>query len=239
MATISPLKAQERTRARRPRQAEQQAEQQAVEFLENQYYQVLRHVEIKQRGDNFPTFQYDYPGRHILYRHVNDHVLRNRPIDYLEFGVFQGDSMRQWTSINTREESRFFGFDSFEGLPTDWEDGGRKKGDFTVHGNIPDIKDPRVSFHKGWFNQTLLPFLDTFTPRNQLVLHLDADLYSSTLYVLMHVHRILKNGTVLVFDDFGPRDDFAALHHYAKAMSRNWTILAARQDFIKLAAVLH
>ena len=37
---------------------------------------------------------------------------------------------------------------------------------------------------KGWFNETLRPFLRDFTPRSRLMIHNDGDLFSSTLYTL-------------------------------------------------------
>ncbi len=41
-------------------------------------------------------------------------------IDYLEFGVFRGETLRAWSRLNSNPGSRLFGFDSFEGLPEDW-----------------------------------------------------------------------------------------------------------------------
>jgi len=207
------------------------------------YRELVFKREIDARRGDWPVFDYEYARRDVLYRHVNDTILKNRPIDYLEFGVFFGDSFRQWMQINTRPESRFVGFDSFEGLPEDWEAGNRKKGEFNRNGNIPVITDPRGSFVKGWFNQTLEPFLaanaGTFGQGRQLVLHMDADLYSSTLYVLTTLNRIIRRGTVLVFDDFQARDDFAALHEFTRAAGWNWRILGARKGLGKLAAVLY
>ena len=59
--------------------------------------------------------------------------------------------------LNTREQSRFFGFDSFEGLPEDWGDVPR--GMFAVEGRAPHIDDARVQFVQGLFQETLYGFL--------------------------------------------------------------------------------
>ena len=81
------------------------------------------------------------------------------PILFLEFGVFEGNSIRRWAKLNSHPESRFVGFDSFEGLPTKWRQ--RPAGHFSTGGQPPDIDDPRVSFVKGWFHDTVPGFLDT------------------------------------------------------------------------------
>ncbi len=206
---------------------------------EGGYFSHLMARSMAEQGRNFPVLHYDYPERHKLYGYVNNDVLHNRPIDYLEFGVYQGDSLRQWLGLNPHPKSRFYGFDSFEGLPEDWLSGHKSKGAFTCQGEMPAIDDPRATLVKGWFNQTLEPFLADFTVQNQMVVHLDADLFSSTLYVLMTLNRVIPKGTVFVFDDFNPRDDFAAFHYFLRACGRKWRILAARQGFGKLAAVVY
>lgn len=104
-----------------------------------------------------------FPDREALHRHVND-LAPGAPVDYLEFGVFQGDSIRLWSQMNTNPESRFIGFDSFEGLPVAWGNS-MKAGSFSTSGVVPEIADPRVSFQRGWFNDTLPQFLATFCPR--------------------------------------------------------------------------
>jgi hypothetical protein len=209
-----------------------------LQELEDGYFGLLKQRELLRRRTRYPVFDYEYKDRRVLYEHVNGQVLKNRPIDYLEFGVASGNSMRQWLQINDREDSRFYGFDSFQGLPEDWRVGQKSQGDFATGGIPPDIQDPRLTFVPGWFNQTLRPFLQDFAPRSQLVLHMDADLYSSTLYVLTTLDPVLPKGTVLVMDDFNAVDDFAALHHYCRAFSREWIVLAARRDHGKLALAL-
>lgn len=210
-----------------------------VTAWEDGYYQALFQTTVPEKLHGARRMRYEYKDRRLLYAYAHDKcVPPDTPIDFLEFGVFQGQSMRAWLDINKHPDSRFFGFDSFEGLPEDWENGGRKKGDFTCDGKTPDIDDPRVSFHKGWFNQSLPVFLETFKPKNKIVVHMDADLFTSSLYVLMQIDRFLPRGTLVAFDDFGPKDDFAALQTYSRCCGRSWHVVAFRDDVGKIAVVL-
>ncbi|WP_271201443.1 hypothetical protein [Methylopila turkensis] len=110
----------------------------------------------------------------------------DQQINVLEFGVRQGRSMRYWSEHFKNPDTRFVGFDSFIGLPEDWTEN-LKTGSFSTRGKAPDIDDPRISYEIGWF-QNMLP--GAIARRQQqlagspLFVHLDADLYSATLYVL-------------------------------------------------------
>lgn len=166
--------------------------------------------------------------RFRLYDHVQAETIGSSPIDYLEFGVFRGESIRYWAGLNQSAESRFYGFDTFEGLPETWSShfGSTTKGAFNAGGQLPDINDPRVSFVKGLFQDTLPSFLESFEPRNRLVIHLDADLYSSTLYVLCSLDHLLHSGTVIIFDEFASLlHEFRALQDYAQAYRRQYRLL--------------
>ena len=206
-----------------------------VALWEKGYYAFLRQSVLQEHPETFPQFQYNYSKRVVLYAWVSANVLGEGPIDFLEFGVFQGDSFLRWLALNKNPESRFFGFDTFSGLPERWEAGRHDKGTFDAQGKLPPTDDPRARFIPGLFQQTLPPFAASFTPRGRLVLHLDADLYSSTLFVLMTMNRHILPGTVLIFDEFIAEDEFAAFHHFCKACLRRWRILAARADLHKIA----
>lgn len=127
------------------------------------------------------------------------------PLLYLEFGVFKGKSIRYWSSILHDSDSRLIGFDSFEGLPETFDDRlGYTAGAFDVQGQLPEIDDPRVSFEKGWFSDTLQLFQ---VPQHRaLVIALDADLYSSTILVLRALEEHIVPGVVIYFDDFSQVD---------------------------------
>jgi hypothetical protein len=159
-----------------------------------------------------------FADRPALHRHVND--MQPGPVEYLEFGVYQGESLFMWSGLNGHPESRFVGFDSFEGLPEDWHPG-CLAGRFNVDGKIPIITDPRVAFRKGWFNDTLEPFLVDFQPRARLIVHIDCDLYSSTLFVLTKLDALAVPGTVVIFDElFSALHEFRAMRDYCSAFKR-------------------
>lgn len=128
-------------------------------------------------------------------------VTGTRPL-YLEFGVYQGRSLRWWSQNLTAPEAHLVGFDSFEGLPEDWRPG-LGTGHFAT-GKPPEIPDSRVSFRVGWFDETV----PTFVPpeHDQLIINVDSDLYSSAVTVLTWAEPHLKPGTLLYFDEFPDRD---------------------------------
>lgn len=126
--------------------------------------------------------------------------VRDKRVLYLEFGVFQGESMRYWSRVLKHSQANLHGFDSFEGLPEDFDiDGPYNKGTFNVESKIPTIDDSRVKFFKGWFDQTLPHY--TIPENDVLVLMMDADLYSSTIYVLHYFRDIIKPGAFIFFDE--------------------------------------
>jgi len=174
-----------------------------------------------------------FQDRYKLYDYLNGEILKNCKIDFLEFGVFKGESIRYWSSINTHEESGFYGFDTFTGLPAAWERFADKldKKHFDVQGQIPDIKDQRVKFIKGLFQHTLADFLKTQPLRSRLVIHCDADLYSATLYVLTKCNDIIVPGTIIIFDEFSTViDEFRALEDYCSAYMRTYSVLGATKS---------
>lgn len=193
------------------------------------------------RKEHVPAGTPAFEERTEMYDHVHAQLVgENTPIDYLEFGVFRGDSIRHWSSLNKHEDSRFVGFDSFEGLPEDWKrfDGQMVKAHFDVGGNLPDIVDPRVSFVAGWFQHTVDDFLTDFQPRSQLVVHVDSDLYSSALYVLTRLDSLLVPGTIVVFDEFSSvLNEFAALGDYCAAYQREYEVLASAWHYFGHLAI--
>jgi hypothetical protein len=116
---------------------------------------------------------------------------------YLEFGVAEGAAMSYWARALKHPNSVLRGFDSFEGLP---ESGGPwTRGQFSTGGSVPEIGDPRVGFVKGWFSQTLPVY--QVPAHETLIINMDADLYSSTIYVLRYLRPHFRTGSFIYFDD--------------------------------------
>jgi hypothetical protein len=178
--------------------------------------------------------------REQLYDHLLATELHGAPIDYLEFGVYKGESLAYWCGHNLHADSRFFGFDTFTGLPENWRkfSGDMPKNAFDLRGALPQINDPRVHFVKGLFQDTLDGFLAGFEPRSHLVLHNDSDLYSATLYVLTRCHNLLKPGVIIIFDEFSSvLNEFRALDDYCSAYCRKYDVLGATEAYFAQVAI--
>lgn len=152
-------------------------------------------------------------------------------IRFLEFGTYQGRSIRWWLKLNQDPRSRFVGFDSFIGLPEAWE--GRPQGHFSTAAQVPSIEDQRCSFRKGWFYETLPDFLAQYDGCDELqVFHLDADLFSSTLYVLNHIGPLLKPGDYIIFDEFHIwMDEFRAFILFQKVFPVEYKVVSRSPDW--------
>lgn len=173
--------------------------------------------------------------RTALYRHLLETHGLGGAIDYLEFGVAAGASFRWWLENNTHPDSRFYGFDTFTGLPEDFG-GGITAGTFSTGGNVPDVSDSRAAFIPGLFQDTLGPFLDEHDLRRRLVVHADADLYSSTLFVLTQLHSRLKPNDIIVFDEFGvPTHEFRAFTDFVASYRLRYTVLGAVNNYLQTA----
>lgn len=127
---------------------------------------------------------------------------------WLEFGVASGSSL---IYIANRSSHHVVGFDSFEGLPANWNPF-FARGAFTLGGSPPKIPE-NVSLVKGLFDDTLPRFLAREPTRGVSFLHIDSDLYESAVSILGQLKGRLRNGTVIVFDEFcqaTPRDEALA-----------------------------
>ncbi len=183
--------------------------------------------------NDFYVFKRVYNDRLKLFEHVIE-TEKLKAFDYLEFGVSTGHSFKWWVKRIKDPGARFFGFDTFTGLPEDW--GPYKKGDMSSGNAFPDVnKDPRASFIQGLFQQTLPGFLNKTDLKNRMVVHIDADLYSSTLFVLTSIHPFLKSGDIILFDEFNvPVHEFKAWSDYVESYYVKYEVLGAVNNFLQV-----
>ena len=148
----------------------------------------------------------------------------DEPIEYLEFGVFEGYSIKWWLSRVGHRDALFFGCDSFEGLPEAWADVG--EGHFDTGGQPPAPELERCAYIKGYFQCTVPGFVRNVLSDRRHVIHLDADLYSSTLLVLTQLGPYLRPNDVLIFDEFlAWNDEFRALQNFLAALPLEYRVL--------------
>lgn len=185
--------------------------------------------------NDFYTFTRDHKRREDLHAHVIERLgLADVPLDYVEFGVFDGRSFRWWMAHARHTDSRFHGFDTFEGLPEAW--GGYAQGEMSSP--APKLDDARGQLYKGLFQDTLPPFLaqKPFRDRTRKVIHLDADLYSSTLMALTSLAPHLRTGDVLLFDEFNvPDHEFRAFTDFQEAYRVRTEMLGAVNNYYQVA----
>jgi hypothetical protein len=174
------------------------APQRLIDSLNNLTSYLELGQQIRRRHFGRPSH---YPTREALFDSTMTR-LRSQRLLYLEFGVFEGETIRRWTRGVAHPEARFHGFDSFEGLPATWN-AAYPKGLFSTGGVPPTIDDPRVEFFNGWFSDTLPGY--TAPEHDVLFVDMDADLYSSTVTVLNHIEDLLTVGSYIYFDEYNDR----------------------------------
>ncbi|CAE8624314.1 unnamed protein product [Polarella glacialis] len=112
----------------------------------------------------------------------------------------QGRSQTPEVSLNLH------GFDSFFGLPEAWQPE-YGQGHFSFAGVAPSLIRKNIKLIPGWYNATVEAFLIGLraSPTDfwANLVHIDCDLYSSTVQVLLPLQRegLLRKGTILVFDE--------------------------------------
>jgi hypothetical protein len=154
-------------------------------------------------------------------------LLDTRQPLYLEFGVWEGWSLRWWLDHLDAPGATFVGFDSFEGLREQWRPD-YPPGTFDVDGSPPPIHDPRVSFEVGYFEKTLAAF--EMPEHDRLLVNIDCTLYSSTACVLEWLEPHLREGDLVYFDELPEYDHElrALLEHDERTHLRLMPISQAR-----------
>ncbi|MGE5497240.1 MAG: class I SAM-dependent methyltransferase, partial [Syntrophothermus sp.] len=177
----------------------------------------------------------DYNNRYKLYEFMLKKENLDGDINYIEFGVAQGHSFKWWMQNNKNPQAHFYGFDTFTGLPEDWNFL-FKKGSMSDSGKIPEVVDSRGELFPGLFQDTLPGFLSKLDNTKRNIIHLDADLYTSTLYVLTTMAPFIKKNDILMFDEFFvPTHEFKAFTEFVSAFYLKYEVIGAINNFLQTA----
>ena len=157
-------------------------------------------------NETFEHFKNDLK-RSVLFtdiREIRKYAIKNALLNdknleffYLEFGTYRGASCNMFSQY----VKKFYTFDSFEGLSTDWAGKFDKpKGSYTSNKKLPKLNS-NVEPVIGWVEDTLDVFLDTHKPKINFI-HFDMDIYEPTKFTLLKVKPYLLKNAILIFDDF-------------------------------------
>ncbi len=160
---------------------------------------------------------------------------------FYEFGVWRASSFKYLL----KSFKKGYGFDTFTGLPEDWDVGGHveRKGTYTSDGNVPKIKGGE--FIVGKFEDTLPVFFSESRPIAS-VINFDADLYSSTICALNFSKKVMDEDTILIFDEFiinesWEQDEFKALNEFCSINHVSYEVIAisfsTKQVAVKLVGI--
>lgn len=206
------------------------------------YYLIVQsewiHRNKKKAGLNdFFTSKYEVKRMYDLFSWINKNIIGDETVDYFEFGVYKGNSINWWLNSRKNVNDNFYGFDTFEGLPEDF--GSIKKGGYSANNIIPETNNSKCKFIKGLFQETLFPFLKDYENKNRKVIHIDCDLYSSTLYVLTTIGHYLRPGDIIIFDEFvTPSQEFKAFHDFSTTFYMEFELLCAVNNFHQTAVIV-
>ena len=108
---------------------------------------------------------------------------------YLEFGVFEGESLNFFTGY--KKDITWYGFDSFKGLQETWPGGIVAKKFFNLDGQTPQL-DVNAKLVTGWFKDTVPKFFKKRSDEKIAFMHIDCDTYKSTNDILNNIPIKIK-----------------------------------------------
>lgn len=166
------------------------------------------------------------PERYGLPAAANPHGL------WLEFGVGSGKTTAaiafQMQAL-VGQAAKLHGFDSFQGLPSDWDHTHLAAGTFSTGGQVPPhlLEMKNVQIHVGLFSQTLGD-LDQFGNTPVAFAHIDVDIFPAAIEVLSRIACQLMAGSILVYDElvnyvgFELSGEYRAWEYIASAYGIGW-----------------
>jgi hypothetical protein len=155
----------------------------------------------------------------------------------LEFGVASGRTINQIARAVFPEP--VFGFDSFNGLPEDWN-ADHRRGKFAQA--VPSVQ-PNVELIVGLFAKTLPQFLKERSDQQVSLLHIDCDLYSSTKVIFEELSSRIVPGTVIIFDEYfnypgWQQHEFKAFQEFVFSRSLKYSYIGFNRSHAQVTVVI-
>jgi O-methyltransferase len=161
---------------------------------------------------------YRYSDEHLKFVHILEAInyvrVAELPSVYFEFGCHSARTFSaavRSAALLEMDDAQFFAFDSFQGLPSvnAAADGYFQSGSFAtpIDEFMRLVKRkagyslPRENIIDGFFDVSLTDAVQRRMPKAGAI-HIDVDLYSSTVSVLEFIKPLMVVGTVLLFDDW-------------------------------------
>lgn len=142
----------------------------------------------------------------------------------IELGVYKGGTIR-FIARNVAPDRHVHGFDTFAGLPALWS------GNSTMFkaGGVPPKVPSNVVLHVGLFDDNLPGWIEEH-PEPIALLHVDCDLYESTASAFRYLGPSIREGTIIVFDEFfnypgWQAHEFKAFQEFVEAYDASFTPL--------------
>ena len=134
--------------------------------------------------------------KYSLLKELVDKASTVSKVNFFEFGVAFGETT-QFILDNADNNFLYMGFDTFEGLPTSWRN--LPAGAISAGGEIPKIRDKRVTFIKGFVEKTVPRIRINLSDMNVFIF--DLDLFAPTLFVYQEIKNSVTVGDILYFDE--------------------------------------
>ena len=156
--------------------------------------------------------------REVEYRFCMQNIKLDNGL-FLEFGVYKGKSINIFSKL--KPNNIFHGFDTFEGLPEEWDLGHKKikAGHFSLN-EMPKV-EKNVLLYKGLFEHTIPEWKKKYQKKISFI-NIDCDLYSSTKTVLEKLNSQIVKDTIIRFDDLLP----SPISPYPNWLDGEWKALS-------------
>lgn len=180
-----------------------------MNFL-HRIFLTLQDIYIAVNGFISPSMIHNFEKHDVLKKFLFYKEIEGIDGDYLEFGVYEGTSLKgaasYWKKIGSKKMN-FYGFDSFKGMKPEKEDEHPFYTKFDFSTDFKIIRKrfsafPEVKLVPGFFEDTLKKSAKEYGIKKASIIMMDCDLYSAAKEAFRFLEPVVQKGTVLILDDY-------------------------------------